>query len=119
MLPQRYFDIFQEELDEFVLMWNLHRIRRSRNTFTLPGRPVVMYTQPHLFGTDERLVAVSDQSLRACSDLYINKPDLPCDEDVYYVCQHIMTDLAWSMPNDAEEASDLYVKIRNIVYNLL
>ena len=42
--------LLQKELDEFLVYWNSHLIRQSRNTNSPAGYPDDMYDMPELFG---------------------------------------------------------------------
>ena len=42
--------LLQKELDEFLLYWNNHLIRQSRNANSPAGYPDDMYDMPELFG---------------------------------------------------------------------
>lgn len=55
---------FQRELQQVAHLWNCHRIRPSRNAVSPSGRPLIMYSFPHLFGTTNYLKTVFHQQIR-------------------------------------------------------
>ncbi|KAJ8309638.1 hypothetical protein KUTeg_012807 [Tegillarca granosa] len=99
-----FMKLIQAELDGFVLMWNMHTIRKNRNDTIAYGKPFVMYHQPQLFKTIDRLIPVTVQQVDNTQGMFRTKDELPCDED----------EMRWQYPKDANEARKLYIDLRQI-----
>lgn len=104
--------IFQEELQHVAHLWNTHIIRSSRNAVAPGGRPLLMYTLPHLFGGENYLQEVSEQAVTACKDECLQRGPYPCEETVFELCCLIMTDNFLYPPTSADEAIELYLFLR-------
>ena len=78
-------DVFQDQLDEVVRVWNIHRIRKSANQNVPCGRPVVLYSMPELYNRTSHLVPCVPQEIDACRGACVFR-EYPCDEDVYNLC---------------------------------
>ncbi|KAL5013781.1 hypothetical protein ScPMuIL_008051 [Solemya velum] len=108
--------LIQGELDDTVLAWNMHNIRRNRHSVSPYGRPFMMYNQPHVYGCAHRIIQVTPQG---CEGMYQEKDELPCDKDVYNFCRYKMDERGWQDPCDAKEAKELYIKMRQTMVQLL
>ncbi|KAJ8025185.1 hypothetical protein HOLleu_35319 [Holothuria leucospilota] len=60
--------LIQKELDSFVTQWNSHRIASSRMSNGPFGRPIVMYSLPHLNNTHDFLHDVPIEEVDVCID---------------------------------------------------
>lgn len=103
---------FQRELQQVAHLWNCHRIRRSRNAVSPSGRPLILYSFPHLFGTANYLKAVSHPKIQACRDECLPRGPHPCDETVFDICCLAMSENYLHPPNTPEEATELYLFLR-------
>lgn len=75
--------VIQRDLDMFASTWNLHRIRRQRNSEVPNGIPNVLYFQPELTGTRDFSLSIpcSPQCLNHVGNVYtIPKPRYGCNE---------------------------------------
>lgn len=106
------------ELDRFVQMWNAHRIRPQRNTTAPHGRPSIMYMAPHLYGSDDYLYQCDGLDVQNCQE-ECHVMTYPCDETVFELCCLLMQELHLHPPDDAEEARNLYLRLRQEIRNLL
>ena len=73
-------------MNDFVLTWNLHHLRRSGNEQLAYGRPISMYTLPEQYGTHDYLCHIDDDVIEACRNECVLKGDVPCDQDIYDLC---------------------------------
>uniref|UniRef100_A0A096M6N5 Integrase core domain-containing protein n=1 Tax=Poecilia formosa TaxID=48698 RepID=A0A096M6N5_POEFO len=110
-----FLKIVEEELQMVCHLWNTHIIRHSRNTVAPSGRPVLMYTIPHLFGGQQYLVEVSQEAVDACKEECRQRGAYPCDETVFSLCCHIMSENFLLAPSTADEAIELYKFLRTYI----
>lgn len=108
---------FQNDLNQVVLEWNVHRIRATRNSISPTGRPCMMFDIPSLFHGQNYLQHVSNHVLDVLSSecLYLQ---YPCDEDFYLLCESVMTENRLSKTNDLFETVDLYLQLRTKITEL-
>ena len=53
-----FMPILKEELNKVAILWNLHRIRRSTNPESPPGRPDMLYFMPEINNTRDYKTAL-------------------------------------------------------------
>ena len=104
-------------MDDFVLSWNLHHLRRSRNEQLAFGRPLSMFSMPEQFGTKDYICHVDDDIIEACKNECVFKTDIPCDQDVYDFCTSTMVENMWAKPNDPKSARELYINLHREAFN--
>lgn len=107
-----YFFFLQEELQQVVHLWNTHIIRRSRSAVAPSGRPILMYTIPHLFGGQDYLKEVSQNSVDVCKQECQQRGPYTCDETVFSLCCLIMSENFLTPPSTADESIELYLFLR-------
>ena len=111
--------ILQKELDDVKRIWNSHSIRRYRTRPEVAaGRPVIMYTLPQAYGTQNYLQNTQDNSINICRE-ECTFPIEPCDSDMFELCCDIMADNDWPVPKTVIEAKILYLQLRDIVNIIL
>lgn len=76
------------------------------------GRPILMYTIPHLFGGQDHLKEVSRGAVEACKEECQQRGPHPCDETVFNMCCLIMTENFLHSPTTPDEAIELYLFLR-------
>lgn len=103
----------QKDIDNVVITWNSHRIRPSRNQRVPSGRPIVLYTLPHLENTHDYMQPLDADVLDVLSDNCNTFSPLVCDEHVFKLCDLYMAENGWHHATDHVSASDLYMKLRN------
>lgn len=110
---------FQDELDETIRVWDSHVIRLSRNDRVPSGRPRVMYMFPELYTTEDCISQVDRADVQLCRSNCIFRPSMPCDTDIYNLCNILMVESQLHLPADAYEALDLYLELRNKIRSSL
>ena len=105
----------QDELDDTAQVWNTHNIRPSKNPNVPSGNPNVMHALPELYRTTDYLAPVAHDSLQFCKDQCLFRSNIPCDPDVYELCNIVMSESHLGHPRDAYEAINLYTHLRNAV----
>ncbi|KAF3844458.1 hypothetical protein F7725_007621 [Dissostichus mawsoni] len=110
-------NVIQEHLDKIKAVWNTHRIRPTKNCNVPSGIPDVMYTVPQLWGSEDCVVPHSD--LGACKQACKFLSTIPCDEDVFDLCNMIMLESGLTFPTNIPQAQDLYLTIREALRSLI
>nr|XP_017208764.1 uncharacterized protein zmp:0000000984 [Danio rerio] len=105
-------NVIEEELQQVVHLWNTHIIRRSRSAVAPSGRPILMYTIPHLFGGQDYLKEVSQNSVDVCKQECQQRGPYTCDETVFSLCCLIMSENFLTPPSTADESIELYLFLR-------
>lgn len=109
---------FQNDLNEVIWEWNVHRIRTTRNSISPTGRPCMMFEIPSLFHVENYLNNVPSHALNGFSSECIMLK-YPCDEDFYHLCEIVRNENNLSKPDDALLAVDFYISMRNILRQIL
>lgn len=109
---------FQKELDQVVLEWNIHKIRKSRNSISPVGRPTIMFEIPEFYEARSYLTDVPDFAIDAIEKecTFLRKP---CDEDFFNLCCIIMNEHGYRHEDDPYKALELYLNLRGQLKELL
>lgn len=103
---------FQEDLDRTAQVWNCHRIRRSRTNDLQQGRPMLMYSLPALYGANDCIKGVNQDAIRLCEAECMRKGNVSCGEILHRLCNLIMEEKGWNMPENPHDMCDLYISLR-------
>jgi hypothetical protein len=107
-----YMDVIQKELHKTARHWNLHRIRPSTNAESPPGRPDVLYFNPEAMDTRDYLIPVNQEDLDIATEMYSRPPEEQgCLPEFNELINLIMQDEGLRMPNNADEAKNLYTAL--------
>ncbi|KAK2853351.1 hypothetical protein Q5P01_006012 [Channa striata] len=93
--------------------------------FKKPQRPQwlsqcdVMYSLPELYRTRDFLSPVEDEHVKLCKSECVFRLSVPCDPDVYELCNVIMAESHLSLPNDPYQAVNLYMSLREAIRAVL
>ena len=72
-----------------------------------------MYTMPHLYGLEDKLVDVDMEDVAAFQARSVPKAGCPCEiQDVFELTCLLMAEYDWESPRDGQEALDLYIRLR-------
>ncbi|CAH1114742.1 unnamed protein product [Psylliodes chrysocephalus] len=113
-----FMELIQKNLDQVVLEWNIHKIRRLKNTVSPSGRPCIMYEMPSIYKTRSYMVGVPNFAIEALrSECKFLK--YPCDQDVFDLCNILLVENNWEKGSDPHEAVDLYIQLRNVLKSIL
>ncbi|KAK1154813.1 hypothetical protein AOXY_G27781 [Acipenser oxyrinchus oxyrinchus] len=112
-----FLQIIQDDLNRTVHLWNNHRIRPSRNQVSPHGRPVIMYTLPHLHGAQSQLCNVTPEQVGMCLEECTPKGPTPCDAIVFELCCLLMQEHDCSAPTNPSDALVLYDFLRESIYS--
>ncbi|XP_050411057.1 uncharacterized protein LOC126825414 [Patella vulgata] len=77
-----FLHVLQEDLDEMSKTCNTHQIRPTKNQNCPHVRPLVMYSLPALYGTNNYLHEVSEHMMNACAGECRFRGGIICDEDI-------------------------------------
>jgi hypothetical protein len=103
----------QDDLKATVSVWNMHKIRKSSRQNGSAGRPRIMYNTPELFDTHDYIEPVTAFDVEICRARCIEPSKLPCDENVFDLCVHIMNEKQFEWPDSPEEGINLYFELRS------
>lgn len=106
-------------MDDVAHVWNAHIIRPSANPNVPSGQPNVMFSWPELYGTQDYICAVDNDALQLCKSRCTFRQPVPCDPDVYELCNILMTELNLPIPSEIYQALDLYMCLREKLIELL
>ena len=104
---------FQDELDETTDVWDSHIIRPSKNDRVPSGRPQIMYMFPDLYRSEDCISPVDRADIQLCQSDCTFRQTIPCDTDIYNLCNFLIVESQLHLPGDAYEAVDLYLHLRN------
>lgn len=114
-----FMHIIQLELDNVVKTWNLHRIRRTKNAETPPGRPDVLFYLPEANNTRDYKTAVTDDDIDLADTICgEDRPPFGCKPSFLELGTMIMADENLSMPKTVEDARYLYLAILAHIRNI-
>lgn len=105
--------LLQKELENFVNIWNCHHMRHCKNQNVPHGRPLVLYSIPWLFQSEDYLQPVQPEVFDACIEETL-QPDNICDSDIKELCEIYMQENALDLANDVFERFDLYIKLKEV-----
>ena len=102
--------VIQAQLDDFVYIWNIRKIRRSS---TSPGGvPEILFNAPPTVGFDKKGYSVDYLDLRVAQDIIgIDQHPICKNDEMHelFICYINIYKL--EVPRDPEDAITLYVKI--------
>ena len=75
-----------------------------------------MYSVPDLYGAQNFLEPVHPREVEICREDCAFK-DYPCDVDVYQLCVELMAEHNLVMSNDLYEITDLYLRLRDMIFD--
>ncbi|MGH0135050.1 UNVERIFIED_CONTAM: hypothetical protein FKN15_056488 [Acipenser sinensis] len=118
---QRGFVVKREtdELNTVAHIWNTHPIRAQRNRTTPHGRPLIMYTLPHLYGVADHLCPSSRDDILNCEEECLTRRNYPCDKTVFELCSLLMVERGLDPPGDIDQATHLYRTSKEEIWNFL
>jgi len=74
----------------------------------------MLYTMPEIYGAVECCCTVDENDLAACIDeSHLVDDELPCSDEIYQLAELYMEENDWTRGQDAYEAANLYVQLRN------
>ncbi|KAJ4925027.1 hypothetical protein JOQ06_017765 [Pogonophryne albipinna] len=114
-----FMGIIQDELDETTCVWDSHVIRPSKNDRVPSGRPKVMYMFPELYTTEDCISPVEGADAQLCRSNCTFRSAVPCDTDIYNICNLLMMESQLNLPADSYQALDLYLDLRNTIRSSL
>ena len=108
--------LIQNELNNVVKRWNLHRIRPSNNRESPPGKPDVLYYLPEQSHGINCIINVNENDLDIAEENYTEQqPAMGCNESFAELANMIMEDHHYNMPRNERDAYTLY---NNLLYHI-
>lgn len=107
-----FMQVLRNELHQVAEMWNQHLIASSKfgNSSGPRGRPDCMFFLPHLYNSEDYKVPVNPQELVEFIDESTMCP-ADCTEEFKEFASTVMNALGLNLPNDVNEALDVYVTL--------
>ncbi|XP_033095917.1 uncharacterized protein LOC117100360 [Anneissia japonica] len=109
----------KDELDEVTQIWDCHRIQHHHNMIEPAGKPIIMYTSPELYNTEDKLVPVDTLEVEVCSDNCVFKDQSCSDSTVFEICCLLMEENDLRLPSTPHEAMRLYRTLHELIYREL
>ena len=106
-----YLPILETKLNDFVNIWNTHRIRSVRNSECSAGRPNVIYYAPERFGGSEMGFPLNLNDLIVAKQFCQEPSSFGCSTEFLNFAALMMQQNNTQLPTTASEARDLYVTI--------
>ena len=98
-----FMDIIQAELHRAAKNWNVHRIRKSNNAESPPGRPDILYFNPDSVQSQDYLIPVDADENDIAEEMFSTRPLLRgCSAEFNELVEMIMEDENLEMPRNAE-----------------
>lgn len=91
--------------------WDVHRIRKTRNTISPSGKPIIKYNFPELYSCNNYLVHANYGDINKCLE-ECTFFETPCDEDIYELCQIIISEQNITKPETPDDAVNLYILLK-------
>ena len=104
-----YLSILETELNEFVNIWNTHRIRSVRNSECPAGRPNVIYYAPERFGGSEMGFPLNLYDLIVAKQFCQKPSSFGCSTEFLDFAALVMQQYNMQLPTTGSEARDLFV----------
>uniref|UniRef100_T1IZD9 Integrase core domain-containing protein n=1 Tax=Strigamia maritima TaxID=126957 RepID=T1IZD9_STRMM len=111
-----FMHIIENELNEVVKIWNVHRISSSRKALMPIGKPIVLYDLRYHICTILLTIYVCPNECKACLQYIVTRSECMCSLQVVWdLCNILITENNWSIPCDCYEAKILYLNLRNLI----
>ncbi|KAF0712329.1 Uncharacterized protein FWK35_00021340, partial [Aphis craccivora] len=108
-----------KELNEMALKWNVHRIRKSRNSICCYGRPITMFEAPEEFNTTNFIHIIQENELQLCKNELINLTNVTCGPTISELCSIILAEKVICIPDESYSIIDVYIMLRNKLKDML
>lgn len=74
---------------------------------------------PQLYNVRDYLCPVQGEHVNVCKTECIFREPIPCDQDVYSLCNDLMAELDLHLPEDPYQAVNLYMQLREAIITAL
>ena len=116
-----FISMLREELYEFAMEWNLHRIRKSVNPESPGGQPDVLYFLSSMTDDVRDLITpVSEEDIEIAQQrCCIQVPEHGCSEEFVELASNIMLENHLEMPSNPEDGVILYSTILENIWDIM
>ncbi|XP_050419248.1 uncharacterized protein LOC126832494, partial [Patella vulgata] len=101
-------NLIQKDLDQIRKDWNQHKMRPTKGAECPAGKPDLLYFTPQLFDTVDYKTEVAVEDLDSFSQFCKFYGPNGCLREFENVCSELLVQAGKEMPNDPEEALELY-----------
>ena len=102
--------IIKKELSDYVEYWNRHYVRRTRTSGCPGGIPQELYDLPGLLGFSNKIVRVNQNEVGELFSEAVT-PVLTSSDSIWELCDELLIENEWDVPQTRQEATNLYVEI--------
>jgi len=74
-----------------------------------------MFEIPALYNTISQLIPISRDDLQPVLGMCADRSVIPCDEDIFYLCCHLMSVNGLQVPLNVDTGLEIYVFLRNAI----
>jgi len=114
-----YMAVIHEELQRVARLWNLHRIRPTRINSSPHGRPYLLYHHPEMTGTVDCKYDVDMDELDVAREMCCEDLPMCSSPEFNELAELIMTEEGLRMPENGNEARNLYFTLINEIEKMM
>lgn len=98
-----FMNFVQNDIDEAVSVWNMHRILPTRNGNVPAGKLCILYCLPELNGTKDYLVEADQHVLQICRNQCLFNRNTLNDSDMHALINLLMKENGLILPESVED----------------
>lgn len=107
-----YMPVIRSELQRAARLWNVHRIRPSRNPESPAGRPDILYFLPEWTETRDYKTAVEMEDIELAKDICCTNQSLTaCSIEFTRLAELIIAEQGLRTPHSPNSAKKLYLEL--------
>lgn len=106
-------------MNRVVTEWNIHRIRKSRNSIAPAGRPDILYSFPEIFESVNYIHRLEEHHIQNCKEECIFLNNSCSAFDIAGLCEIIMQEMNIEKPINVYDGITAYIHIRAEMLTLL
>lgn len=101
--------LLQTDLDHTRRLWNNHRIRKTKNAESPPGRPAILYFTPQLSDGEDCKFPINNSDVILAGEHSEQSSLFGCTEGMAEFADIVMREHGLETPRCAEEAKNLFL----------
>ena len=108
-----YIGVIQKELDNFMDIWNNHRIRKVQNSECPGGKPNVLFHTPDMHGGRQGGLPIREEEIVLATEFVRSPPLFGCSDEFVQNAFTIINSNGLTYPANVAEAESLFTRILN------